>query len=389
MKICGIIAEYNPFHLGHLKQIEYVKKVLGAEKIIVIMSGNFSQRGEVAVLDKFTRAKHAVIAGADLVIELPTVFATANAEIFAKGAINILNSLNIVDSICFGVESGYEDDYISLAKAMNNESKEFKKILKQKLESGISLAKAKFETLNELGNEFDQSLIATPNNILGLEYTKAILSTNSKIQIYPMLREGEHNDKTLKKGITSASSIRETIKIGKVKKLKGNLPKFVYGDLSTYPYAFESICMASLITASTDKLKNILDCTEGLENRIKALVKDNLSLDILIDKVCTKRYTKSRIQRIILSNLLNVDKDLVLGSLDSSLYAKVLAVSTNSKDIIPLVCKSASVPVLTRKSDETLLKKKAKECFSKDVLANDLYALITNKKINEHQMVII
>lgn len=389
MKICGIIAEYNPFHLGHLKQIEYVKNVLGAEKIIVVMSGNFSQRGEVAVLDKFLRAKHAIIAGADLAIELPTIFATANAEIFAKGAINILNSMGIVDSICFGVESGCEDDYISLAKAMNNESKEFKKILKDKLESGISLAKAKFETLSELGKEFDPSLIATPNNILGLEYTKAILSTKSKIKIYPMLREGEHNDKTLKKGITSASSIREVLKLGKIKKLKGNVPKFVFSDLTTYPFSYESISLASLITATNEKLKNILDCTEGLENRIKALVKDNHSLDILVDKVCTKRYTKSRIQRIILSNLLNIDKELVFDSLDSSLYAKVLAVNSNSKDIIPLLCNNSSVPILTRKSDEELLKKTAKKCFEKDVLANDLYSLITNKKINEHQMVIV
>ncbi len=389
MKICGIIAEYNPFHLGHLKQIEYVKNTLGAEKIIVIMSGNFSQRGEVAVLDKFTRAKHAIIAGADLVIELPTIFATANAEIFAKGAINILNSMGIVDSLCFGVESGCEDDYISLAKAMNNESREFKKILKDKLDGGISLAKAKFETLSELGKEFDPSLIATPNNILGLEYTKAILSTKSKIKIYPMLREGEHNDKTLKKGITSASSIREVLKIGKIKKLKGNVPKFVFGDLTTYPFDYESICLASIITATNEKLKNILDCTEGLENRIKALVKDNHSLDVFIDKVCTKRYTKSRIQRILIANLLNIDKDLVFDCLDSNLYAKVLAINSNSKDIIPLLCNNASVPILTRKSDEGLLKKTAKECFEKDILANDLYSLITNKTINEHQMVII
>ncbi len=389
MKICGIIAEYNPFHLGHLKQIEYVKNVLGAEKIIVIMSGNFSQRGEVTVLDKFTRAKHAVIAGADLVIELPTVFATANAEIFAKGAINIFNSLNVIDAICFGVENGCEDDYISLAKAMNNESKEFKKILRAKLESGISLAKAKFEALNELGNDFNPSLIATPNNILGLEYTKAILSTKSKIKIYPMLREGEHNDKTLKKGITSASSIREMLKIAKPKKVKSNVPNFVLSDLKTYPFAYENICLASLITTSADKLKNILDCTEGLENRIKALVKDNLSLDALIDKVCTKRYTKSRIQRIILSNLLSIEKGLVFDCLDSDLYAKVLAVNSDTKEIIPFICKNSSIPVLTRKSDEALLKKRALSCFEKDVLANDLYALISGKKINEHQMVIV
>ena len=176
MKICACICEYNPFHLGHLKHIDYIKTVLGAEKVIVVMSGNFTQRGEPAVLDKFTRAKHAIIAGADLVIELPTVFATANAETFATGAVNLIHSLGCVDGLCFGVESGDKDAYLKLARAMNDESKEFKKALKEKLDSGISLAKAKFEALKSLNDtEFDASLISTPNNILGLEYTKAIL----------------------------------------------------------------------------------------------------------------------------------------------------------------------------------------------------------------------
>ena len=142
MKICACIAEYNPLHLGHLKHIEYIKNVLDAEKLIVIMSGNFTQRGEPAVLDKFTRAKQAVIAGADMVIELPTVFATGNAEVFAKGAINIINSLGVVDGLCFGVESGAREEYIALAKFMNDESKDFKRALKEQLGGGVSLAKA-------------------------------------------------------------------------------------------------------------------------------------------------------------------------------------------------------------------------------------------------------
>ena len=118
MKICAIIAEYNPFHNGHLKQIEYVKNTLNAEKIIVIMSGDFTQRGEPAIMNKYTRAKHAVIAGADAVIELPTVFATANAEIFAKGAINVINGISVCDGLCFGVESGEKEEYLELAKAL-------------------------------------------------------------------------------------------------------------------------------------------------------------------------------------------------------------------------------------------------------------------------------
>ena len=196
MKICAVIAEYNPFHLGHLKQLNYIKNTLGAEKIIVVMSGNFTQRGEPAVLNKFIRAREAVLSGADLVIELPTIFATGNAEIFAKGAIKVINELGIVDSICFGVESGTREDYISLAKEMNDESKEFKQALKECLEDGVSLAKAKFTALEKLGKHYDKSLVASPNNVLGLEYTKALLSLKSDIQIYPMLREGDHNDKT-------------------------------------------------------------------------------------------------------------------------------------------------------------------------------------------------
>ena len=137
MDTVAIIAEYNPFHLGHVKHISYVKNVLKAKNVIVVMSGNFTQRGEPAVMDKFTRAKHAVLAGADMVVELPTVFATANAEMFAKGAVKIIESLGVVDGVCFGVESGEKDDYIKLAAALNDESKEFKKILKEQLEKGI------------------------------------------------------------------------------------------------------------------------------------------------------------------------------------------------------------------------------------------------------------
>ena len=147
MKICACITEYNPFHLGHAKHLEYIKKTLGAEKLVVVMSGNFCQRGEGALLNKFTRAKHAVMAGADVVIELPTVFATANAEVFAKGGVKVIESLGVAEGICFGVESGSKQDYIDLATAMNDESKEFKRALKENLETGISLAKAKFNAI--------------------------------------------------------------------------------------------------------------------------------------------------------------------------------------------------------------------------------------------------
>ena len=176
MSVCALIAEYNPFHNGHLRQINYIKNTLKADKIVVIMSGDFTQRGEPAIMDKHERANHAIKAGADLVIELPTVFATANAEIFALGAVKIISQIPAIDSICFGIESGDTESYFSLAKAMLNESKEFKQLLKQGLDDGLSLAKAKFNAVKALNlSSADEKLISTPNNILALEYIKAIL----------------------------------------------------------------------------------------------------------------------------------------------------------------------------------------------------------------------
>lgn len=389
MKICACIAEYNPFHLGHLKHINYIKNELGAEKVIVIMSGNFTQRGEPAVLNKFKRAELAVIYGADAVIELPTVFATANAETFAKGAINVINSLPNVDSICFGVESGNRQDYLSLATALNDESKEFKRILKENLDKGVSLAKAKYNAVSATRGEFDENLLSTPNNILGVEYTRAILSLNSNIEIYPMLRNGDHNDETLKKGITSAKSIRKYVKAGLIKKIKKNVPPFVYKSLKGYPYDFDKLIMSKVLLSSKEEMSKIPDCTEGLENRIKALSKDNLDVETLIEKVSSRRYTKARIRRILIANLLGITKDFLDDCLKSPLYAKVLAVNGKEKEIISVLSENSSIPLLTRKSDISLLKKTAIKCYELDVLSNDLYNLVANEKNNENYMVIV
>ena len=389
MKTVACIAEYNPFHLGHLKHIDYIKNTLKADNVIVIMSGDFTQRGEPAVLDKYTRAKHAVIAGADIVIELPTVFATSNAETFAKGAVKILSSLGVVNELCFGVESGDKDSYIKLANALNDESKEYKMALKQSLEKGVSLAKAKFEALKSLGKEFDEALLSSPNNILGVEYAKAILSYESNMEICPMIRSGDHNDKTLKKRVTSATSIRETIKTGKKKKIKGNLPQFVYRDIKDYPFAFDKIIMSKLLLSTEKEMEKLPDCTEGLENRIKALSRDNRSVQDLVEKVSTKRYTKTRINRILISNLLGVTDSLVKDALNSKLYAKVLALNSNNKKILSLVSEASSIPVITRKSDLELLKKTAEKCYQKDLIASDLYALATNQKPHSEQMILV
>ena len=155
----------------------------------------------------------------------------------------------------------------------------------------------------------------------------------------------------------------------------------MYKELKEYPFLFDKLLMSSVVTATTENLKQIADCTEGLENRIKALLKDNLSLTQLVDKVSTKRYTKTRVQRIILSNLLGITSQFVFDCLDSSLYAKILAVNSQSKELLTLISTNSSLPVITRKSDESLLKKTSLSCFEKDTLATQIFSLIIDKKL--------
>lgn len=389
MKICALVAEYNPLHNGHLKLINHIKNQMQTDKLIVIMSGNFCERGEIAIMDKYTRAKHAVLAGADMVIELPTVFSVSNAEIFATGAVKILKSLGFVDTLCFGVESGDKNTYLTAAKAMLTETKEFKKTLKKHLETGVSLAKAKYLTVKELSiPELDEAMISSPNNILALEYTKAIIKLEANMTIEPFLRQGNHNDAKLYKNVTSAQSIRLTLSQMKKRKVKRNVPPYVYADLPKIIPSADKYILASLINTPAKEIAEICDCTEGLENRIKALLKDNNDYSSLLEKVSTKRYTKARVRRIMLSCLLKINEDLIFKCFKSDLYVKVLAMNKDSANLVKKATENNTI-VLTRKTDYKNLSKTALECFEKDVLANDMYSLIAGKKLNEFYTVIL
>ena len=390
MKICAIIAEYNPLHNGHIKLIEFAKANSGCDKLLVIMSGNFTQRGENAVMDKFTRATHAVKAGADIVVELPTVFATANAEIFSSGAVKILTDLNCIDTLAFGVESGTLEDYEKTAKAMLTESKALKQLIKEELETGVSHAKARFNAVKKAGIEgINEDIIATPNNILALEYMKAKIKYDSKIKFLPFKREGNHNSTALLKNVTSATSIREQLKVKKIGKLKGVMPSYVFDDLPKTPYDFSQILMSALYRTDAETLSNVLDCTEGLENRIKALIKDNFDYEVALEKITTKRYTYARVKRIVVANLLRINKKQVIKALDSELYCKVLAVNKDAKDVVSYICNHSNIPVLTRKKDYTEVKKFANEILLIDELACELYSLVTGIKQNEYQMLLV
>ena len=379
MKICGIICEYNPFHNGHAYLIEQAKRKSGCEALVCVMSGCFTQRGEPAFLDKYTRARHAVLAGADAVIELPAVFACAPAEIFAKGAVKILSSIPAFSCLAFGCESGDAEAFRTAAGQLANESKDMRASIREKLKKGVSLIRARNEAAAETGAELIP-LLSSPNNILGVEYQKALLFFGSGAQVLPVLRTGGgHADAELAKNYSSATAIREGVRQGKLRAVKKNVPEFVFEDLKTAPdtSAYGTLAVYAALTRPAEELKGILDCTEGLENRTKALAKGNPDYDGLVAKITTKRYISSRIRRILASAVLGIDEALVRRSLKNKLYCNVLAVKNESAEaLLPELARS-DFPVLLRRSDERNISARALACYEKDLLAEDVYSFIT------------
>lgn len=391
MKICFAVCEYNPLHNGHMKHISYIKKNIAPDCIAIIMSGNFTQRGEIAVLDKYARAVHAIKAGADIVIELPTAFSVAPAEIFAKGGIKLASAVGGEKVLCFGTESAEKEKLISTAKALLDESKEFKKLYKAELKTGVTPIRAKTAALSKMNiANLDLELLKSPNNVLGVEYAKAVIASGANVDLCPIIRDGAgYNDDSLTGERPSALAIRTAIADGKLKKVKPFVPSFVYDDLpEVLPSADDLIFYSALKTPKTDMAK-ILDCGEGLENRIKALARNCGSLEELKDKLKTKRYTYARLSRILTSCMLGITEKLVRKSLAQDSYLKILAINENKIDILSEFTKNCKYPLITRKSDVIKLDGAAYECFTKDVFANDLYNFITKTHANEYDMKIV
>ena len=369
MKICAIICEYNPFHNGHLYQLNAARERSNADAVLCLMSGNFVQRGESAVMDKYTRARHAVQAGADIVVELPTVFATSNAELFAKGAVKLLSSIPEVTDLCFGAENANKTAFILAARALNNEPKEVSEKIKTAVSSGTSYAKAR---ANAWAGFLPLDLLCSPNNILGLEYTRALLETNSDIQILPVSRiGGGYHDKNLSEEYSSASAIRTAIENGQ--SVSNTLPPFVEKDIpKTLCSQLEILEKYAILSSTAEEIARVCDCTEGLENAFKKAAENPASL---MESLTSARYTSSRIRRIALQHLLDIDELLIRDSLSSPLYLRVLAAKKERTDLLSALGKS-SYSVIARAHDENELTGIAKQCFERDIYAEKIYGLL-------------
>jgi len=368
MKICAIICEYNPFHNGHLLHIREAKRISGADCILCLMSGNFVQRGEGAILDKFTRAKHAVLAGADIVIELPTVYATSNAELFATGAVQILSSIPSLNCLCFGAETADTDVFLRAATLLNEEPEEVSAQIKRLTDDGWSFAKARAEAWKSI---LPIDLMRSPNNILGIEYTRAILKRNAHISILPIPRlgNGYHSD-NLNGEFASATAIRKAIDDGiSVEKY---LPEYIFPDLSfTDKNVLDSLEKYALLVNTPQQIAKVCDCTEGLENAFK---KSAVQEGTLAEQLTSARYTSSRIRRIALQNLLGIEEEFIRKCLKSKLYLRVLATKKGRKDLLSELA-NAEFPLLLRAHDEDVLTESARECLQKDCFAEKIYEI--------------
>ncbi len=377
MKICAIICEYNPFHNGHLHQIQQAKRLSGADAIVCLMSGNFVQRGENALLPKYTRAKHAVQAGADVVLELPAVFSTSNAELFAKGAVHILSSIPEITTLCFGAETADKLAFELGARYLIDEPKEVSARLQEKLSKGVSYAKARAEAF---AGFIPLDLLASPNNILGLEYTKAILSANLPIDILPVQRIGNgYSDTNPDNRFASATAIRSALQNGI--DIAHAVPDYVYYDLQNLPQNdLDFLEKYAVLARSTTDIAKVCDCTEGLENAFKkAVFSDKSFADILT----STRYTASRIRRIALQNLFNIDETLIRGCLQAPLYLKPLAIQAHNTKLLS-VLGNAHYPLVIRAHDEELLSGYAKQCFEKENFVDGVYHLLFPKKYDKN-----
>ncbi len=313
MKLLGIIAEYNPFHNGHFYQLQKAKQMTKADAVVVIMSGNFVQRGEPAILDKWTRTHMALCSGADIVIELPVLYATASAEYFAYGAVKLLDEIGITD-ICFGSELGEIKPLQQIAQLLLEEPESFRKLLKQALESGISYASARSFALAQF-YPAAKDILFQSNNILAVEYLKSLLKLNSAIRPHTIARKGSaYHDITLQP-MASATALRNAISQNHVKEIKEQIPPQCYAILQQNiaqgkaPIFLEHFTEAfhyCIRTHSPESIKNIFEVKEGLENRIYKAFDTNYDINSIISFIKSKRYTQTHIQRMLLHILLQI-----------------------------------------------------------------------------------
>lgn len=378
MLIAGIVSEYNPFHLGHAELISRTR-LNGATHVVAVMSGNFVQRGEPAALSKWARARQALQNGVDLVIELPLPWALSGAEKFAFGGTALLDAAG-VDMLSFGSECGNIEKLQSAAQALTSPG--LGEAIRYELKSGSTFAGARQKAIGSLFGQEMAQLLRNPNNILGIEYLKALNGLHSELTPFTIKRVGSAHDALTYEGkIASASHIRGLIRNGD--NFSSMIPEtaeeivrkeIALGNAPASITAAERAILAKLRIMSRSEFAELPDISEGLENRVYMAARKATSLDEVYTLIKSKRYTHARIRRIVLSAFLGINSSMNLGIPP---YLRVLGFNKNGIEVMHEIKSTSRLPIITNSSDIISLDNKAKNMFELECRSTDLFALCT------------
>lgn len=389
-KVLGIIGEYNPFHNGHLYHLEQSKQLTGSTYTVAIMSGNFTQRGSTSLIDKWSKTEAAIQSGIDLVIELPVLYATSSAENFADGAIKLLNSLKVVDYVSFGAETSDIEILNRFADILYHEPKQYKTMLSHELNKGLSFPKARENALLMYLNDIRKyaNILSSPNNILGIEYLKALKRQKSNIKPVSITRyEAGYNDITYSGNIASSTSIRNIIKNGGFDILRRLLPASSYrilienmkqGHIVPDLSAFEKQIIYNLRKMDISEIAELPDVSEGLEFSIKKAANSCNTLTEFLNIIKSKRYTMTRIQRILLYSLLGITKKDMAISKKVTSYIRVLGLNNRGKFLISEIAKAnpkLEIVTSVKRFMDGNSNKNLKLMLDKDIWATNVYTL--------------
>lgn len=410
MTVCGIIAEYNPFHNGHLHQLQESIRLSHADYTIVVMSGNFMQRGTPALMDKYYRTKAALSCGADLVLELPSYYAAGSAEYFALGGISLLDKLGVVTHICFGSECGDLDFLSTVAVITGDESDAYQKCLQSHIKSGKSYPLARTAAILEVCPRLSASIseLTSPNNILGIEYIKAIHKLNSTIRPITLKRCGsDYHDIRLGVNQSSATAIRQAI-YSQVhpEDLKNQMPEASFKILSDYMHDnkpvflqdLSEILYYKLLTERDNGFMDYIDVSQSLSDRICKNLYAFDGFEAFCDLLKTKEVTYSRISRCLLHILLDMRKSELehyINVLDIIPYARILGFRKSSATLLTEISKASAIPLISKLADaQNILSDNAFTMLRKEILINDIYSSIRASKskspmINEYSTPIV
>ena len=378
-KTAAIIAEYNPFHNGHRLHIARTRDFCGAETVVVIMSGNFVQRGDCAICDKFSRTRMALSGGADLVLELPLPFACSGAEKFAGGGAGIADALGCVDYLSFGMECESINELIAASNAVSNES--IKQALDRFLGEGMTFAAARTEAVRSVYGDAAAGIICLPNNTLAVEYIRALKRLHSDIVPVGIQREGAaHDSSELSGDIASATAVRRMIYDGRMDETERYIPDFTFRELECLlnngkaPADLkrcERAILARLRGMTREQVSRLPDISEGLENRIFDSFRSACSLEELYDTIKTKRYSHARIRRIILSAFLGVRRE----HSDAPRYIRILGMNERGKKLLSRA--KPKLPLISSYKQAMALPQEARNHYLLEGYADDLWGLMT------------